>query len=709
MQTKRYKFGDTVVIYIIDDEDKVIMHLVPEKKEIKLAKSWELPNITEVNPRADFSRQWVTGSIAQVHLSHHHSGPANGNTLKLAENLERLKFISQSLEESENNCIVITIMRSDEGYSVTHTLEYRKGFDAFKVKTEFKNESDRNFCVELLSSFSLDNLSPFSEGDMTGKIKLHRFHGGWSLEGRHNVSTIEQLGLEKPWLHCFRPNEKFGSIGSHPTTKYFPTAAVEDSEQGVFWAASLAHNGSWQMELTRLSDTLSFSGGYADAEFGSWFKNVSPGEKLVSPEAYISTSDIDLEDACSRITQLYNIPCDAYGEAELFAVQYNEYCTSWGFPTQEKMLTYAEALKNRGIKYMVIDAGWSEGCYNAQQGNGIWEIDKKIFPDMKALCDQIRALGMVPGIWFDFECVTLKCPLYDTHEDLFLKKHGIVINCAGWRKFWDLRKPEVINHLTEHVIGLLKVCGFGYLKVDYNGSIGIGCDGDDSLGAGLNSHLSAVCDFFRKIKQEIPDIVIENCASGGHRAEPLMMGLTGVTSATDAHECKEIPYIAANLHNLMLPRQELLWSVLHNDDTTEREIYSLCGAFFGRLCMSGDITELTDEQWEIFENGIDYYNKLHNILMKGTTRIYGNRSASMRHAEGTQVAVRQGKDEILVIAHAFKNPCKTEICIPIPSGYSVAAEFYNTVISKNGNTLKVRPMSQYTATSIYLKKLEIDG
>lgn len=78
--------------------------------------------------------------------------------------------------------------------------------------------------------------------------------------------------------------------------------------------------------------------------------------------------------------------------------------------------------------------------------------------------------------------------------------------------------------------------------------------------------MNAVNDFFAEIKREIPEIVIENCAGGGHRLEPSMIALSAVSSFSDAHETVEIPYIAANLHRLMLPAQSLIWSVLHKED-----------------------------------------------------------------------------------------------------------------------------------------------
>ena len=85
---------------------------------------------------------------------------------------------------------------------------------------------------------------------------------------------------------------------------------------------------------------------------------------------------------------------------------------------------------------------------------------------------------------------------------------------SGVRRFWDFRQAWVREYLNSKVVGLLKECGFGYLKIDYNETIGIGCDGAESLGEGLRSHIEAVQDFIRSIRQELPDLVIENCSSG---------------------------------------------------------------------------------------------------------------------------------------------------------------------------------------------------
>lgn len=512
--------------------------------------------------------------------------------------------------------------------------------------------------------------------------------------------TLEELGLQKAWYSPFQKSERFGSTGSWTTQNYFPMAAVEDKEHGIFWAAALEHNASWQMELSRDGDTVSFSGGISDFENGAWMKALPPGESFRAPRAYITAVRGDLYDACQSLTRLENIAANA-GKEEGLPVVFNEYCSSWGNPTQKKVLEYAEILEGKGIRYLVIDAGWSLGS-EEQLGNGEWIVDPDRFPDMKGMNQRLREKGFIPGIWFEFEVTTSGSKVFgDTYDDMHLKRNGVVIHTGKHRSYWDFTNPQVIEYLTEHVIGMLREYEFGYLKVDYNGNIGLGCDGFESLGEGLRRQMKSVYDFFVKIKKELPDIVIENCASGGNRTEPSMLGITDMTSFSDAHEAREIPYIAANLQNLMLPRQNQIWIVLRSDDSTEKLEYSMAAGFMGRICISGDIDQLSPKQWKTVSEGLEFYKRLEHILLDGITKIYGERSVNIRHPKGTQIAVRRNEREILIVCHGYEETAN-ETMIPIGKGYRVQSSYGRAVFQIGEEGIYVKKMDEWTAAAIYL-------
>lgn len=698
MEIKKYELGDTTVQYLIDKN--VSLMLIPREIYGKVKNAWEEPN-GKLDPRAKYIHDFRTGSLVHFYSSDYNlSYP--GITMKsdMADN--DTEFEKQEAETENNKTVITTYLKTSKGYRIIHKLTYREGRGGFEIETAFKNESGSDCELQMLTSFSLDNLSPLQCDDAPNKYFLHRFYGGWSLEGKHVCTSVEDLALEKSWAGFLGTSEKFGSIGSYPVERYFPAAVFEDREYSAFWAVQLAHNSTWQMELTRTGDTLSLSGGVGDNDFCGWRKKLKPGEIFYAPKAYVSAASGDFETACGRVTDMQKTAYLNYGEKGL-PITFNEYCSTWGRPTQKKMLAYCSALKEYGVKYAVIDAGWcKEGC--EQEANGEWNVDKNIFPDMREMNRQIREMGMIPGIWFEFEVTTEGSKMFEPKYDyMHLKRDNRVIKSNDVRSYWDFRREDVREYLHEKVIDFLKLNGFGYIKVDYNRNIGRYIDDADCGAEELRLHMNEVRGFFEEIKREIPDIIIENCASGGHRLEPSMIGASAVSSFSDAHEAVEIPYIAANLHRLMLPAQSLIWSTLHREDCDDRTIYSLAATFLGRVCLSGDVDNLTARQREILHKAVEFYKKLDDVIINGTTHIYGNRGRNTRYPAGTQAVVRSTEREILAVCHAFENPCG-QITIDIPCGFEISDRFNAENIYFSKNKLVIEKMKEFTAAAVLLKK-----
>jgi alpha-galactosidase len=440
-------------------------------------------------------------------------------------------------------------------------------------------------------------------------------------------------------------------------------------------------------------------------------KNVAPGESLTSPLAYVSTVKGDLDDLCQRLTAM-QIPAveQAPASEQSLPVLANEWCTTWGNPEHERVVGIAERLKGSGAKYFVIDAGW----YRGDGGNwfisqGEWVPNRNLFPHgIVATAAAIRERGLIPGIWFEFEVVGSQSPLFSSMTGHFLKRDSIPVT-AGQRHFWDFRDPWVHEYLREKVISLLREAGFGYIKVDYNETIGIGVDGAESLGEGLRQHILGVQDFFQEMRREIPDLVIEVCASGGHRLEPSMLALTSMGSFSDAHESLEIPIIAANLHRLILPRQSQIWAVLHASDTQQRLVYSLTAGFLGRLCLSGEIDQLNGEQWSLVQAAIRFYEQVAPIIGNGKSRLVRQIGAAWRHPQGVQAVVRVSKDgnQALVVVHTFAEPLPPEITVPLPAGdWQVAGVFPSTTATPEiaANQLRIKPSIEFEGIVLHLSR-----
>ena len=86
-------------------------------------------------------------------------------------------------------------------------------------------------------------------------------------------------------------------------------------------------------------------------------------------------------------------------------VLFNEFCSTWGKPTEETVLRHVRALKGKNLGYYVIDAGWyDDDAFEAAAKLGRWELSRRAFPHgLKYVVDAIHNAGMKAGIWFEFE------------------------------------------------------------------------------------------------------------------------------------------------------------------------------------------------------------------------------------------------------------------------------------------------------------------
>lgn len=644
-------------------------------------------------------------------LSDSYSGSfAQGRTMRNSPSVDRFRLVHQEQSTTVNGTTITTNLEDDSRHCIEHCLSWNDGDQAVRIETWFVNRSNQPVTLEMLSSFSLGGISPFDPVDSSERLKIHRFRSGWSAEGRLDTRWIEDLHLERSWHGGAMFCERFGQVGSLPVREWFPFLAVEDTVAGVTWAAQLAWAGSWQMEIFRQHDDLCISGGLADREFGHWTKTLQPGQTLTAPPAFVTCVEGRLDDACDRLTRLQHREADTHPAVEKdLPIVFNEWCTTWGDPSHEHLVAIARRLKDSCTRYLVIDAGWYKetGSSNFFYSQGDWIPNRNLFPSgLEGVANAIRSEGLIPGLWFEFETCGRDSVAFSLVDHL-LKRDGMPVTCMG-RRFWDMNDPFVHDYLSEKVIAILDRCGFGYLKVDYNETIGLGCDHPDGLGEGLRLQIEGVHRFFDLLRERLPNLVIENCSSGGHRLEPSMLARSAMSSFSDAHELPEIPIIAANLHALLLPRQCQIWAVLRPTDSIQRLIYSLAATFLGRMCLSGGINELSLNQWEVVKRAQDLYVRAAQVIKYGRSRRFAEIGPSWRHPKGWQ-AVRRISDDgkyILLVAHTFANSTR-ELNIPIPAGkWKVLGKLGESGAVSSSNVVSFQMEEDFSAQVLLLENID---
>lgn len=692
---KKYNLGDITVLYL-QCGGQVEMTMVPAEMEDAVR-----PMCTT---RTDSLIQMkIEGDAAS-------EGFAAGHSERNCMSTQALSLKEQSSETRGDETVITTVMEDPRGLLAKHVLTYKKGAKGVSVYTVAENAGEEELTLEMLSSFSISCLSPFAEDEGIGRLFYHRIRSRWSSEGRVESGHIEDLQLDASWARHGISVEKFGQIGSMPVRKFFPFIGIEDREAGCVWATQLDAAASWQIEMYRKDEKFCISGGLPDYDFGHFKKILKPGEAFTTPVAYSTVVKGDFEDACANLVSMQDVAKPFRDGASLPAV-FNEYCTTWGNPSEQLIEKLCDVLKGKGFEYFVIDAGWyTDPEFGWENSMGDWVACKDLFPrGLAYTTDVIRKAGMKPGIWFELEVVGKNAHIL-SEMDHMLKKNGKLIR-SGDRFFWDMRDPWTQDYLEEKVIGLLNQYGFRYIKIDYNESIGIGCDGSDSLGMGLYENILATREFFRKIHEKVPGIVIELCSSGGHRLVPGFLDATDMASFSDAHEEPEIPVIAANVHRVMRSEKSQIWSVIQKNDSLKRIGYSVTNTFLGVLCISGDVLDLSKEQWDLIDEGIAFYRKLDRIQKDGRSYFYGTRQLSYRKLQGWQGVLRKTLDETeaYLVLHSFEPGQKVEI--EVGEGYEIKAVYEHAEhpYRYEGGTLSVQLAEDYEGMAFYLVKKQMRG
>lgn len=159
--------------------------------------------------------------------------------------------------------------------------------------------------------------------------------------------------------------------------------------------------------------------------------------------------------------------------------------------------------------------------------------------------------------------------------------------------------------------------------------------------------------------------------------------------------------VAANLHYLTPPRQNQIWATLKPQYTKERFSHIISQGFLGRLCWSGLIADLSQEQLDEMTKAENFYEKVSPIIKRGNSYIYRTDICSFHSPTGTQAVVRYSEDEnsALVVCHSFKDA--KELDIELKNSYVLKESLYKSDCDVFGKIIKFKPHSDFCG-NVYL-------
>lgn len=489
------------------------------------------------------------------------------------------------------------------------------GIAAIRATTTVTNEGSAPMTLEYLSSFAFNGFVDFADPHWkvaaTVAIPNNTFFGEfqWIEHALTDLGVID-VGFSPDGEHSSKKRVAVTSIGTNPTAEYLPMGAITNANTDLTWAWQIEHNGSWHWELgDHLTGIYVTAGGPNDQEH-QWCKVLSAGESFESVPVVVVAAVGGLAEVFGPLTAYRRSIRRSNADNIELPVVFNDYMNSlMAEPTEAKLLPVITASAAVGSEYFCVDAGWYSDEPGWWKTVGQWVESPARFPHgFVRVFDQIRAAGMVPGLWIEPEVVGVESPVArELPDSAFFMRNGERVNAAG-RYQLDFRSPVVIERMDAVIHRLVTDFGLGYLKFDYNVNGGIGTDLDaDSPGDGLLGHNRAFLGWIDTLFEKYPDIVIEACASGGGRADYATLQRHSIISTSDQTDHLRYVPIAAGAPTAITPEQAAIWVYPQPEFDDDEFSLSIVNGLLARPQVSGGIWKLSDTQLERLAEGIAVY------------------------------------------------------------------------------------------------------
>lgn len=533
-----------------------------------------------------------------------------------------LTFVDMKDERNETGRVLTFIQKDEEtGARVVTTWQFYQGTTTIRMQSEVTNEGTEVQTLEYISSFYYLGIEKEGEMSSDDKMQLTFAHNGWQKEMNFHTYSFPALGLPQTQPTVYQRTSKtieLTNTGNWSTKEYLPMGYLsnEEADTAIYW--QIEHNGSWHAEISDQNDHFYLALSGPTEVQSHWFQNLKPGESFTTVPVAVGVSDADFAKAMGQLTKYRRMIRRVNKDDENLPVIFNDYMNClFGDPTTEKELPLIDAAAEAGCEYYVIDAGWyAPGLWWDSVGE--WQESRERFPGgIKEVTDYIRGKGMVPGVWLELEVMGINCEkAKNAPDDWFFIRHGKRVFDRS-RYQLDFRNSAVIDHVNEVIDRVVNEYGVGYIKMDYNIEPGIGTELDaDSVGAGLLAHERAYLAWLDSVFKKYPDLVIENCSSGGLRIDYALLSRYSIQSTSDQEDYQNYASIAVNAPAGLTPEQAAVWSYPQRNGDKEETIFNMVNAMLLRIHQSGHLAELSPERVALVKEGISYYKEIRSDIKK---------------------------------------------------------------------------------------------
>lgn len=530
--------------------------------------------------------------------------------VKLGDGVRDLRFSYKSYKISDDG-YQLTITLKDIYYPIEVDLNYKiyEGLDLIDRNSTIRNTGSDSVLLETM--YSANWVCPYGR-DLT----LTYMTSAWGDE--YNL-------VKQPLNQSAVLLESRAGVSNATAFPYFAVDKNATEDSGEVWFGSLQYSGNWQIKAGRdRNANPQILGGISD--FNTTY-SLGGGEEFTTPVFTGGYVNKGFGESKRQFHDYIRKTSKSVWTNRVMPVLYNAWAT-FEFNLDEKMLmAQAERASKIGVEMFLIDDGWFKNRNDDKTGLGDWEVDKQKFPNgLTSVINRVNELGMIFGLWVEPEMVSEESDLYKNHPDWILKyptrqpvkrRHQYVLNMG---------REDVYEYTVNWLDKLLGENNIGYLKWDMNRFLSEVNWNFETDGPDEEVYIKYVKNLYRifdHISEKFPEVLIENCASGGLRADLGMAKWCARINRSDLQDCIDALKMHEGFTSVNLTKSAGGGSNLHHTGTItmsgrkepmKRMAYT---SMMGSFSLGYDLRRLSAEEIDQLAKYIEIYKQLRETVQLG--------------------------------------------------------------------------------------------
>jgi alpha-galactosidase len=426
----------------------------------------------------------------------------------------------------------ITEFLFDDGLKVTNILTDLGG--AYDWVTWYENTADNGskmlseiYDCDVEIPFEYDAL-PKSRAFIADGVNTLVFNPTGSIWADNEFTCeTEKFAVYNRRFASIFPGEKKEYItnGGRSSDPHLPFFDINRADKGVIFA--VGWTGQWFCRLERDDENIRIITGIENTNF-----YLKPHEKIRTSSVMMFTYDNGQNTAHNKLRSIirkHYSQIGQYGREKHAPFS----CNLWGGLDSETAIRRINKISEEklGYEYLWIDAGWYGNsklpCPNEFEGDwanhvGDWNINKNYHPDeFRDVAKTITDNGLKFLLWFEPERVFEGTSIAEKHPEWLLKRinnNGNIDVCS----LLNLGNDEARQWCFEMLKAKISALDIRCYRQDFNFEpLYYWRQADEPGRNGIHEikHIMGMYTLWDALLNEFPNLIIDNCASGGRRID----------------------------------------------------------------------------------------------------------------------------------------------------------------------------------------------